>query len=152
MAGRTWDEMNAEAQKSMESNARAGSLEHPDAANGADTSTAESDGLEWLDLWGIERSSLPQWLKSWQANDNAVGNKIRNVIKQEWEFMESRDVLVARDGDQGVPSESGLPPPGPPLLDKTGRFFDIGAYIAESTVFPFVLMESFMTYSDPKRV
>lgn len=110
-----------------------------------------SDGLEWLSLWGVERSSLPEWFTSWQAKDNAVRHKIRKVVNQEWVYMEDRDGLVGEGGGEELPpKESGLPPPGPPLLDKSERFFDLGAYVAESTVFPFVLIESFWKYSNPK--
>lgn len=109
------------------------------------------DGLEWLSLWGVERSSLPGWFTSWQAKDNAVRNKIRKVVNQEWVYMENREVLVGEGGgEEFVPKESGLPPPGPPLLDESERFFDLGAYVAESTVFPFVLIESFWKFSNPQ--
>lgn len=59
-------------------------------------------------------------------------------------------VEAGAGGEKGEPEISELPPPGPPLLDKSGRFFDMGAYVTESTVFPFVLIESFWKYSDPK--
>ncbi|CAM9941526.1 unnamed protein product [Ectocarpus sp. 12 AP-2014] len=110
------------------------------------------DGLEWLDLWGIERSSLPDWFTAWKGKDNAVRSKIRGVVKQEWEYMEGREAAEGKgvDGAELPPKESGLPPPGPPLLDESGRFFDLGAYVSESTVFPFVLIESFWEYSNPK--
>lgn len=110
------------------------------------------DGLEWLDLWGIERSSLPDWFTAWKARDNAVRNKIRGVAKQEWDYMEDREAAEVEgvDGAELAPKKSGLPPPGPPLLDESGRFFDLGAYVSESTVFPFVLIESFWEYSNPK--
>lgn len=103
-------------------------------------------------MWGVERSSLPEWLTSWQAKDNAVRNKIRGVVKQEWVYMEDREAEVEKGakGGEFVPKESGLPPPGPPLLDESERFFDLGAYVGESTVFPFVLIESFWKYSNPK--
>lgn len=66
--------------------------------------------------------------------------------------MGTRDaaILEGVDGEQSMPKDSRLPPPGPPLLDKTERFFDMGAYVSESTVFPFVLIESFWRYSNPK--
>lgn len=64
--------------------------------------------------------------------------------------MQGREALIEERGGEGVAKESGLPPPGPPLLDESGRFFDLGAYVSESTVFPFVLIESFWKYSDPK--
>lgn len=146
VASRTWEELNAEAQKSVPTT---------DPSADGDNSPGEpavSDGLEWLDLWGVERSSLPEWLTSWQAKDNAVRNKIRGVVKQEWVYMEDREAAVEKGTKQGelVPKESGLPPPGPPLLDESERFFDLGAYVGESTIFPFVLIESFWKYSNPK--
>lgn len=157
VASRTWEELNAEAQKSVPADAP--------AADGDDSSPPPSpdlgDGLEWLELWGVERSSLPEWFTSWKAKDNAVRNKILGVVRQEWAYMQEREALVEEErgggGGAGGPaaageddSKSGLPPPGPPLLDKSGRFFDLGAYVSESTVFPFVLIEAFWKYSDPK--
>lgn len=121
--------------------------------DGAESPTVQGDddGLEWLDLWGVERSSLPEWFTGWKAKDNAVKNKIRQVVREEWDYMGDRDTTMKGEGGgRSVPKESGLPPPGPPLLDKSGRFFDMGSYVMESTAFPFVLMESFWTYSDPK--
>lgn len=175
VASRTWEELNAEAQKTV-SAGDAGPNGSDAELNGSDTELNSShtefkgsdaelngfiypgttpsggDGLEWLGLWGVERSSLPRWFTSWQANDNAVRNKIRNVVQQEWTCMGERDEAVeaGAGGKKGEPKISELPPPGPPLLDKSGRFFDMGAYVTESTVFPFVLIESFWKYSDPK--
>ena len=147
MASRTWEELNAEAQKSLPA-------DEP-AADGVDDSGASpdlGDGLDWLDLWGVERSSLPEWFTSWKAKDNAVRNKILGVVRQEWAYMQEREALIEGRGGEELAGESksGLPPPGPPLLDESGRFFDLGAYVSESTVFPFVLIESFWKYSDPK--
>lgn len=153
VASRTWEELNAEAQRSAPAAEQA-------ADDDGDASAAVpdlGDGLEWLELWGVERSSLPEWFTAWKAKDNAVRNKIRGVVRQEWAFMQDREASVGsvegRGGGEGSAKEgakSGLPPPGPPLLDESGRFFDLGAYVSESTVFPFVLIESFWRYSDPK--
>ncbi|CAM9254666.1 unnamed protein product [Ectocarpus sp. 8 AP-2014] len=151
VASRTWEELNAEAEKSMpaaaETNAPPSGFPSESQEGGGG-----GDGLEWLDLWGIERSSLPDWFTAWKAKDNAVRSKIRGVVKQEREYMEGREAAEGEgvDGAELPPKESGLPPPGPPLLDESGRFFDLGAYVSESTVFPFVLIESFWEYSNPK--
>eukprot|EP00752_Nemacystus_decipiens_P008104 g7244.t1 len=146
VASRTWEELNAEAQKSVPA-------DEPTADDdGSPASPDPDDGLDWLELWGVEPSSLPEWFTSWKAEDNAVKNKIRGVVRQEWAYMQERQALI-EDGGGGrlaEESKSGLPPPGPPLLDESGRFFDLGAYVSESTVFPFVLIESFWKYSDPK--
>lgn len=151
MANRTWEELNAEAQKSTPEEGPAADGDDPSASPDLD------DGLDWLELWGVERSSLPEWFTSWKTKDDAVRNKIRGVVRQEWAYLQDREALVEERGGEGLPAEedstkSGLPPPGPPLLDKRGRFFDLGAYVTESTVFPFVLIESFWKYSDPKSV
>lgn len=161
VASRTWEELNAEAKKTVSTgqindSGAEGNSSDADLNNSGSSGTLPSggDGLEWLELWGVDRSSLPQWFTSWQANDNAVRNKIRNVVRQEWTCMGEREEAVK--GGVGGHMEgrqiSELPPPGPPLLDKSGRFFDMGAYVTESTVFPFVLIESFWKYSDPKLV
>ena len=161
VASRTWEELNAEAKKTVSTgqindSGAEGNSSDADLNNSGSSGTLPSggDGLEWLELWGVDRSSLPQWFTSWQANDNAVRNKIRNVVRQEWTCMGEREEAVK--GGVGERMEgrqiSELPPPGPPLLDKSGRFFDMGAYVTESTVFPFVLIESFWKYSDPKLV
>lgn len=143
VAGRTWEELNAEAQRSVPA-------DEPTADGDASSTAPElGDGLDWVELWGVERSSLPEWFTSWKTKDNAVRSKIRDVVKQEWAHMQDREALIER-GRGGLAEESGLPPPGPPLLDESGRFFDMGAYVSESTVFPFVLIESFWKYSDPK--
>lgn len=73
--------------------------------------------------------------------------------------MERREALstapgVGEQAGQGagmdaLPIDPRLPPPGPPRLSKDGRWFDVGAYVTESTLFPFVLFESFLKYSDP---
>lgn len=144
VATRTWEELNAEAQKSVPTDVP--------AADGGDPASGDGgDGMEWLQLWGVERSSLPEWFTTWKSKDNAIRNKIRKVVKQELDYMEDREAMAGeRRGEDLPPKESGLPPPGPPLLDESGRFFDLGAYVGESTVFPFVLIESFWKYSDPK--
>lgn len=68
VATRTWDELSAEAQGSTA------------VSTGSSTNGDEAgDGLEWLDLWGVERSSVPEWLRSWQEEDQAVKIKIRKV-------------------------------------------------------------------------
>lgn len=145
VAGRTWEELNAEAQKSTE-----GTATPPSDSNLSESSTNSNstDGLEWLDLWGIERSSLPSWLTSWQAKEEVVRNKMRSVVKQEWVYMSDRKAAMDTGEGPLIPKESRLPPPGGPVLDESGRFFDVGAYVTESTVFPFILMESFWKYSD----
>ena len=152
VATRTWDELNAEAQKSLQpstvAEAPTGKFDRAGVLSGGD----EGEGFAWLELWGVERSSLPQWFQTWQANDGAVRNKIRNVVREEWVYMREREAAIAEGEQAGrsMPRESRLPPPGPPLLDKSERIFDVGAYVTESTVFPFVLFESFWKYSDPK--
>lgn len=159
MAGRTWEELNAEAQKSLATSTDSSadqsatsdlSVSDPLTIQGGDDDGG--DGLEWLELWGIERSSVPDWLLAWEARNNAAKKKIRKVVKQEWVYMGDREASISEYG-QGehlvMPKESRLPPPGPPVLDKTGRIFDVGTYLTESSVFTFVLMESFLKYSDP---
>jgi len=151
VASRTWEELNAEAEKSLEpSTVTPGSP--VDVNDPGSSLQGRNDDLAWLELWGVERSSLPKWFQAWRAKDSAVRNKIRNVVIEEWEYMSKRDKAIAEGerNEQLIPKESGLPPPGPPLLDKSEKFFDVGAYIEESTAFPFVLMESFWRYSDPK--
>lgn len=78
-------------------------------------------------------------------------------MEEEWEYMEIREAALAaeraylRDQDEALlPEDPQLPPPGPPVLDKDGRGFDMSAYIRESTAFPFVLNELFWKYSNPK--
>lgn len=145
VANRTWEELNAEAQLSLPE-------AEPGVGDGDSRGAAQEsgDGLEWLSLWGVERSSLPEWFTSWQTQDNAVRNKVRKVVNEEWVYMEDRDGLIGEgEAEQNIPKKSGLPPPGPPLLDESERYFDVGAYLRESTVFPFVLMESFWKYSSP---
>lgn len=154
MAGRTWEELNAEAQNSVATKSSTAAGLDDDALSSTAQSSA-TDGIEWLALWGVERSSLPEWLVSFQVKDNAIRNKMRGVVKQEWVYMGDREFAVAVGGkgeDEMFPEKSQLPPPGPPLLDKSGRFFDLGSYMGESTAFPFVLIESFLKYSDPKLV
>eukprot|EP00903_Cladosiphon_okamuranus_P017290 g15932.t1 len=151
VASRTWEELNAEAKKSVPAGEPAADGDAPSASPDLD------DGLDWLELWGVERSSLPEWFSSWKTEEDAVRNKIRGVVKEEWAYLQDREALVEERRGNGLPAgedstKSGLPPPGPPLLDKSGRFFDLGAYVSESTVFPFVLIESFWKYSDPKLV
>lgn len=155
VASRTWEELNAEAERSLEASTAATASTGKGKGNGLGSSTGEIKGeidVSWLELWGVERSSLPQWFQDWQANDSAVRSKIRSVVREEWLYMRGREKAIAegRQAGQLMPKESRLPPPGPPLLDESERIFDVGAYVAESTVFPFVLIESFWTYSDPK--
>lgn len=146
MASRTWDELSAEAES-------ASGGDSPDqSASGAGD---PDDGLEWLALWGVERSSLPSFYTSWQAADQAAKVKIRGVVAQEWDHMETRAAFESGGGQGGTdaappPRDPQLPPPGAPMLNKDGRTFDVGAYVSESTAFPFVLMESFWKYSNPK--
>lgn len=69
VATRTWDELSAEARESTAAS----------TDSSADGDEEASDGLEWLELWGVERSSVPEWLRSWQEKDEAVKIKIRKV-------------------------------------------------------------------------
>ncbi|CAM9844819.1 unnamed protein product [Sphacelaria rigidula] len=49
-----------------------------------------------------------------------------------------------------LPEDPELPPPGPPQLSAEGQMFDVGGYIRESSAFPFLLIESFWKYSNPR--
>lgn len=86
-------------------------------------------------------------------------NNTTQVVQQEWEYMDSREAVLAAEVENGnarqnsaalLPQDPQFVPPGPPLLGEDGRRFDVGAYVRESTVFPFVLFESFWEYSNPK--
>lgn len=146
VATRTWDELSAEA--------KAATVDRP--LNRADVGSedASDDGLEWLTLWGIERSSLPGFYTAWQDADLAAKRKIRGVVEQEWVYMRDRLACADRrecgDGGADLPVDPRFPAPGAPLLNKDGRTFDMRAYISESTAFPFVLVESFWKYSKPE--
>lgn len=63
---------------------------------------------------------------------------------------EALEMEGSEEGAASLPEDPELPAPGPPQLSADGQMFDVGGYIRESSAFPFLLIESFWKYSNPR--
>ncbi|KAG5180252.1 hypothetical UPF0043 protein [Tribonema minus] len=126
LAGRTWDELSAEA-----------------SSSGGGDGDAAAAPLRWNEMMGIARDELPPPVRQWDDKTSAAEGLIWGVVQEEWERLQ-------RNRSGGEEEEEEPPPPCPPPLTAAGGV-DMGVYIAESWAFNGALFRALGEYSDPAK-